>query len=127
MHHPTRLLLVSRLFFKLSGTAPISSGFWSLPVNSTTPDTLGAAIGTGGISLTLGSGLVIDPPDLEGLVELNQCVLVVEPKEVAIGGVGAAAAVSSEIIGFWADGRAQLRFPAPFQFRYLLQPDEHQS
>jgi hypothetical protein len=122
-----RIATGPRAFSKLSGTAPITGGFWSLPVNFTTPETLGAGIGTGGISLALGSGLTIDPPDLEASVELNECVLSVEPKEAAIGGVGATAAVSSEIIGFWAGGRAQPRFPAPFQFRYLLQSDEHQS
>jgi hypothetical protein len=114
-------------FSKLSGTASIAGGFWSLPLNFTTPDTLGAAIGTGGMSLALESGLIIEPPGLEHPVECGKCALVVEPKQAAIGGLGASTAISSDIIGFWAGSRAQVRFPEPFPFRYVLQSDGHQS
>jgi hypothetical protein len=105
----------------LAGTAPIFGAAWSLAVTITTPDSLAAAGGAGGLAVGLQPGVTVQWTGRDAPADCGLSVLVAEPEFLAIGGLGASAANVPQVVPLWNESTLVLRTPGSFPFRFVSQ------
>ncbi|KAI9770028.1 MAG: hypothetical protein M1839_003292 [Geoglossum umbratile] len=111
---------------EITGKAPITVAAWSLPLNFTSPETLGLVSGAGGMALNLGSGLGAQPPGQFPSLECGPSVLLVEPGFVVLGGLTASATRGPEYLKLGSESSIWSRV-SKSPFRYIQQIDKHES
>lgn len=111
---------------EITGKAPITVAAWSLPLNFSSPNTLGLVSGAGGMALNLGSGLGAQPPGQFPLLECGPSVLLVEPGFVVLGGLTASATRGPEYLKLGSESSIWSRV-SKSPFRYIQQVDNHES
>jgi hypothetical protein len=104
-----------------AGMAPIFGAAWSLPVTITTPDSLAAATGAGGLAVGLRPGVTVQWTGRDAPADCGLSVLVVEPGFLAIGGLEASAANVPQVESLWNDSALLFRTPGSFPYRFVSQ------
>ncbi|HEY1329477.1 MAG TPA: hypothetical protein VGI14_21260 [Casimicrobiaceae bacterium] len=110
----------------LSGSAPMVSASWSLPITIAPSNTLGSAAGAGGVAFAFGPGLVMTWLGHATPTTCNAGELVVEPGTIALVDVSAFTADVALDIALWnhaaprAHGALAIRFPHRFGFAFVV-------
>ncbi|MGC1864516.1 MAG: hypothetical protein WA733_26190, partial [Methylocystis sp.] len=110
----------------VSGSAPITDGFWSLPVTTSAPGALGPAAGDGGFALVVSDGLTVRWTGHGTPTTCGTTTILVEPGAITLGGLQASTPNIAQRIVLWnlagpvaAHGELDVHFPGRFGFRFL--------
>jgi hypothetical protein len=118
----------SSTLFEPSGSAPIKSAAWALPVAVANPSTLGEASGVGALALSLDDGLFATWKGQGKPFALGTCMLLVDTERLALTATGTQGFGAQEVVDLWSpDGasaptsRLTLRYQTPFPLRFFSQ------
>jgi hypothetical protein len=104
----------------LEGTAEILGASWFLPIVTTTdPGSLAAASGAGGVSLSLGTGLLATPMSTGATVNCGPCTLLVEPGLLELVGSAGSTPNTPQLITLSQNSSVTSQTPTPFKWDYV--------
>ena len=105
------------------GRSPAIAGAqWSVPVTRASPETLGDALGPGGIALSLAPGLEMRWAGRDAPADCEACQLVADPGTLTLAGLVARTTTLPHNIALWERARSSaltLHFPTLFPFRFV--------
>jgi len=111
----------------LSGSAPIHTIAWALPVTDAPFASLAEAEGPGSIALVLEPGLEAAMAD--GNVSLNRATILISPQRVAAQALAAQTALTARNLDAWFEEQSEhrssfeLRYPSVIRFWYVRLAD----
>ena len=102
--------------FMPSGSAPVASAAWALPVAVTPPDSLGNASGAGGLALVIGDGLSATWKGQSKPLPLGPTMILVDPGMITAVALTSRGLGARQSINLWAKqagGRPRRRSISP--------------
>jgi len=112
--------------FAPSGSAPVTSAAWALPVAVTPPASLGAASGAGGLVLILGAGLQTQWKGHAINVPAGPTTILVDPGIITVIALTSLGLGAQQSIALWSkkagdppSSRLDLSWPTQFALRYI--------
>lgn len=112
--------------FQPSGSAPVTSAAWTLPVAVVSPDSLGVASGAGGLALVLGDGLSATWKGQSTKVPVGPSILLVDPGLITVIALTSRGLGVRQTIELWSaqpggppSSRIDLAWPSQFILRFF--------
>ena len=112
----------------LSGTAPIASGAWALPVMTAAPAP-GTALGAGSVAIAVGTGVVAGWTGISQTTAPQSAVILASPGRIGVV-LQIATQPFAEILQLWAEvggtrnASVEFDYPAQFTLFYSAQPGQ---